>query len=68
MKHMRNILHGMTSVLGSLSSRRAYVTPLDGFAQDTQALAKDAHSVAADFKKQGDLVYGTFTTRTSKNR
>lgn len=66
MKHMRNVIDGMAGVLGSISSSRAYIVDVRGFERDSKSLAKDARNFAADFKKQGDLVYESIATRPSK--
>jgi len=67
MKHLRNVLDGVAIVLESFTAtNRSYIIDTGGFEKDSKALAKDARTFAADFKKQTDLVYEPLTTRSSK--
>lgn len=68
MKHLRNMLDGMASVLGSMSSTRSYVTNFGGFEKDAKSLSGDVRTVSRDIKKQSETAYGTLTASKSKKR
>ncbi len=51
-EHLKNILHGIGSVMIPVPSSRSYASvSRDGFRQDARRLAQDCRMVASDMRK-----------------